>query len=63
MMENKSHATEIMQKTRLELENGDISDQEIDDAIRVSRQGRNGRNEMQFGFFLFCYKYCSQYKR
>jgi hypothetical protein len=37
-MENKSHATEIMQKTRLELENGDISDSEIDDAIRV-RQG------------------------
>jgi len=37
MMENKSHATEIMQKTRLELENGDISDQEIDDAIRAFR--------------------------
>jgi hypothetical protein len=35
-MENKSHATEIMQKTRIELENGDISGQEIDDSIRVS---------------------------
>jgi hypothetical protein len=35
VMENKSHATEIMQKTRLELENGDIGDAEIDDAIRV----------------------------
>ena len=37
-MENKSHATEIMQKTRLELENGDISDAEIDNAIRVCRK-------------------------
>ena len=35
-MENKSHATEIMQKTRLELENGDITNEEIDSAIRVS---------------------------
>ena len=34
-MENRSHTTEIVQKTRLELENGDISAQEIDDAIRV----------------------------
>jgi len=36
-MENKSHMTEIMQKTRLELENGEISDQEIDDSIRAFR--------------------------
>ena len=35
-MDNKSHATEIMQKTRLALENGDVSFEEIDSAIRVS---------------------------
>jgi hypothetical protein len=35
-MANKSHATEIMQKTRIELENGDISKKEQDEAIRVS---------------------------
>jgi len=36
-MENKSHATEIIQKTRLELENGDITNEEIDAAIRAFR--------------------------
>ena len=40
-MENKSHATEIIQKTRLELENGDITNEEIDAAIRV--RGTNDR--------------------
>ena len=35
-MDNKSHATEIMQKTRLSLENGEISFNEVDSAIRVS---------------------------
>jgi hypothetical protein len=35
MMENKSHMIEIMQKTRIELENGDITDEEKDEAIRV----------------------------
>lgn len=41
MMENKSHTTEVMQKTRLELENGLISNEEIDSAIRVgSSRGR-----------------------
>jgi hypothetical protein len=35
-VENKSHLTEMMQKTRLEYENGDISMEEIDGAIRVS---------------------------
>ena len=35
-MENKSHTTEIHQKTRIELENGDVSFEEIDAAIRVS---------------------------
>jgi hypothetical protein len=34
-MESKSHTTEVMQKTRIELENGDISTEEIDDSIRV----------------------------
>lgn len=34
-MESKSHTTEIMQKTRIELENGDISTEEIDESIRV----------------------------
>lgn len=35
-MENKSHTTEVMQKTRIELENGDITNAEMDEAIRVS---------------------------
>jgi hypothetical protein len=35
-MESKSHTTEIMQKTRIELENGDISSEEISESIRVS---------------------------
>ena len=35
-MENKSHATEIMQKTRIALENGEVSKAEQDDSIRVS---------------------------
>lgn len=34
-MENKSHATEIVQKARRELEEGMITDMEIDDAVRV----------------------------
>jgi hypothetical protein len=34
-MQNQSHMTETMQTTRLELENGDISAQEKEDAIRV----------------------------
>lgn len=36
-MLNKSHFTEIVQKTRIELENGDISLEEIDDSIRGFR--------------------------
>jgi hypothetical protein len=36
-LENKSHMTEMMQKTRIELENGDISDEEKNEAIRVSK--------------------------
>jgi hypothetical protein len=35
-MENKSHATEIMQKTRIALENGEVSVAEQDESIRVS---------------------------
>jgi hypothetical protein len=35
-MDNKSRLLEIMQKTRLEYENGDISFEEIDWSIRVS---------------------------
>jgi hypothetical protein len=34
-VENRSHYTEIMQKTRIEYENGDISFEEIDESIRV----------------------------
>jgi hypothetical protein len=34
-MQNQSHMTETMQTTRLALENGDISAQEKEDAIRV----------------------------
>jgi hypothetical protein len=37
-VENKSHMTEIMQKTRLEYENGDIPFEEIDEAVRVSTE-------------------------
>ena len=36
VMEDKIRATEIMQKTRIELVNGDISDEEVDASIRVS---------------------------
>jgi len=47
-MGNKSHATEIMQKTRLELENGDISDEEIERSIRVSLGiGMHGRTHTE----------------
>lgn len=53
-MENKSHATEIMQKTRLELENGDITSEEIDSAIRVSWKRKDGwmRNNMIVFWFI-----------
>jgi hypothetical protein len=47
-MENKSHMTEMMQKTRIELENGDISDEEKNEAIRVSKLTVKGT----FGDFL-----------
>lgn len=36
-MLNKSHMTEIMQRTRIELENGDISMEELDQSIRAFR--------------------------
>jgi hypothetical protein len=32
---DKSHLTEIMQQTRIELENGDISDKELEESISV----------------------------
>lgn len=35
-VENKSRLMEIMQQTRLQFENGDISFEEIDRSIRVS---------------------------
>ena len=35
-MENKSHMTDVMQRTRLDLENGGISHEEKEEAIRVS---------------------------
>ena len=35
-MKDKSHFTEIIQQTRIELENGDISYQELESSIRVS---------------------------
>jgi hypothetical protein len=34
-MENRSHMTEVQQKTRMELENGDVSEEEMEEAIRV----------------------------
>ena len=37
MASNKSHFTEIMQKTRIELENGDLTMEELDDCIRAFR--------------------------
>jgi len=36
-MENKSHATEVHQQTRLALENGEITQEEIDGAIKAFR--------------------------
>jgi len=36
-MLNKSHIVEIMQRTRIELENGDISMEELDQCIRAFR--------------------------
>jgi hypothetical protein len=35
-MQNKSHMTEVQQKTRMELENGDVSEEELEESIRVS---------------------------
>lgn len=35
LMKDKSHFTEIIQRTRIELENGDISQQELESSIRV----------------------------
>ena len=32
---NKSHVTEITQKTRLQLENGEVSDEELEKSIQV----------------------------
>lgn len=52
-MENKSHMTEIMQKTRIELENGDISDDEIDAAIRVRRLWSSCYFFLSFFIFVF----------
>jgi hypothetical protein len=37
-MKDKSHFTEIIQQTRIELENGDISFQELESSIRVCDQ-------------------------
>eukprot|EP00526_Cylindrotheca_closterium_P019654 CAMPEP_0113635018 /NCGR_PEP_ID=MMETSP0017_2-20120614/18244_1 /TAXON_ID=2856 /ORGANISM="Cylindrotheca closterium" /LENGTH=234 /DNA_ID=CAMNT_0000545761 /DNA_START=162 /DNA_END=866 /DNA_ORIENTATION=+ /assembly_acc=CAM_ASM_000147 len=36
-MENKSHMTELIQSTRLALENGEISDETLDESIQVFR--------------------------
>lgn len=36
-VENRSHLTEIMQKTRLELENGDVTLEELNECIRAFR--------------------------
>lgn len=36
-MRNKSHSTEVMQKTRVELENGDVSTEELDECIQGFR--------------------------
>lgn len=36
-MLNKSHSTEVMQKTRIELENGDVSQEELEGCIRAFR--------------------------
>lgn len=38
LMKDKSHFTEIIQQTRIELENGDISYQELESSIRVCVQ-------------------------
>jgi hypothetical protein len=35
-MESKSHVTEVVQKTRLELENDDITEAEMNESMRVS---------------------------
>ena len=36
-MENKSHMTEIIQSTRLALENGEISDDTVEESIQLFR--------------------------
>jgi hypothetical protein len=36
-MLNKSHSTEVMQKARIELENGDVSTDELEECIRAFR--------------------------
>jgi hypothetical protein len=36
-MLNKSHSTEVMQKARVELENGDVSQEELEGSIRAFR--------------------------
>jgi hypothetical protein len=36
-MLNKSHSTEVMQKARIELENGDVSQEELEGCIRAFR--------------------------
>lgn len=35
MMKDKSHVTEIVQQTRIQLENGDVSKEELESSIRV----------------------------
>jgi hypothetical protein len=37
VMLNKSHSTEVMQKARIELENGDVSQEELEGCIRAFR--------------------------
>jgi len=39
-MTDKSHVTEIVQQTRIELENGDIPKDELESSIRVRMYGR-----------------------
>lgn len=34
-MKGKSHVTEVVQKTRLELENGEITEAEMNESMRV----------------------------
>ena len=36
-MPNQSHFTELVQRTRIELENGDVSDEELEECLKAYR--------------------------